>query len=74
MALGVVETFSDERGDGVILGDDGRRYYLHCVEVADGTRHVEPRARVSFVARPGQLGRDEAAAVQVVDVADDADT
>jgi cold shock CspA family protein len=57
---GVVLEFDAARGDGWLRGDDGVRYYLHCVELTDGTRLIDPGVRVSFDIRRGLLGADEA--------------
>jgi hypothetical protein len=68
--LGVVTAFDERRGDGEVRSDDGTIYYLHCVEIADGSRVVEVGARVAFTPRPGLLGRDEASGLQIVGVVD----
>jgi hypothetical protein len=56
---GVIESFDDRRGDGVLLSDDGERFYFHCVSIANGTRHIEPRVRAQGHRRVGHVGRDE---------------
>ncbi len=61
---GTVESFDAVRGDGTILAEDGSRYYFHCVEIADGSRHVEVGAVVSARRVPGRRGVDEAAEVR----------
>jgi cold shock CspA family protein len=60
---GVVETFDERRGDGIIQSDGGERLYFHCVSIADGSRQIDPGARVEARRRVGHVGRDE-----VVDV------
>lgn len=57
---GTVTTFDDPRGIGVVTDDDGTEFPFHCTAVADGSRHVDEGAVVSFVMRPGHLGRYEA--------------
>jgi cold shock CspA family protein len=57
---GVVHEFDDPRGLGTVLGDDGRRYGFHCTAIADGTRHIDVGARVTFILVAGHLGRVEA--------------
>lgn len=63
---GVVESFDDRRGDGVVCGDDGERLYFHCVSIADGTRHIDPGTRVEATRHVGHRGRDEAHDVRKV--------
>ena len=65
--LGTIEGFDERRGDGWIRGDDGEIYYLHCIEIADGSRRIDSGSRVSFARRPGLRGRDEGSDVQVLD-------
>jgi hypothetical protein len=60
---GVIESFDDHRGDGVMRSDEGERFYFHCVSIADGTRHIEPGVRVRAERRVGHVGRDEVVAV-----------
>ena len=59
-------SFDERRGDGLVVGDNASEYYLHCVEIADGSRMIEVGTVVTFTARPGLRGRDEASQVQVV--------
>ncbi len=61
--VGVIESFDDRRGDGVVRSDGGERFYFHCVSIADGTRHIEPGVRVSGERFVGHVGRDEVVAV-----------
>ena len=63
---GVVTAFDVERGDGEVTTDRGERLYLHCVEVADGSRRVEVGARVAGVRRVGRRGADEIGAVEAL--------
>jgi cold shock CspA family protein len=63
MVRGIVETFDERRGDGIIRSDHGERLYFHCVSIADGSRQIDPGARVEARRRVGHVGRDE-----VVDV------
>jgi hypothetical protein len=60
---GVIESFDDRRGDGVMRSDVGERFYFHCVSIVDGTRHIEPGVRVRAERRVGRVGRDEVVAV-----------
>lgn len=45
---GVITSFDDEAGLGVIVGVDGVEHSFHCVEIADGSRTIEPGTEVSF--------------------------
>ena len=56
---GVVTSFDEHVGLGVIAGDDGVDYPFHCIEIADGTRAIEPGTAVHFAELP-KLGRIEA--------------
>lgn len=58
---GVVESFDDPRGLGVVVGTGGHRFGFHCTAIADGTRTIDVGAAVTFRVRPGRSGRWEAA-------------
>ncbi len=64
---GVVASFDDPRGLGVIQRDDGTEYPFHCTAIADGTRTVAVGAAVSFRVAAGRNGRWEAASIRVVE-------
>jgi hypothetical protein len=66
--IGRVESFDDGRGDGVLLSDDGERFYFHCVSIADGSRHMEAGVRAHGERHVGHVGRDE-----IVDVSESID-
>ena len=57
---GVVESFDDPRGLGVVAGVDGHRFAFHCTAIADGTRTIAEGIRVTFRVRAGRSGRWEA--------------
>jgi hypothetical protein len=61
---GEIQSFDDRRGDGELLGDDGRTYYFHCVNIADGSRTIGVGQRARGRRAVGRRGHDE-----VVDVA-----
>lgn len=61
--VGYIESFDDRRGDGVLLSDEGERFYFHCVSIANGTRHIETGVRAHGERRVGHVGRDEISAV-----------
>jgi cold shock CspA family protein len=58
--VGVVASFDEHVGLGVITGDDGVDYPFHCIEIADGSRTIAVGAEVTFAELP-KLGRVEAA-------------
>ncbi len=55
--------YDDHKGYGWVEADDGRRFFLHCSAIADGSRAIAVGARVEFEVAPGHLGRWEARAV-----------
>jgi cold shock CspA family protein len=59
---GTVTAFDEERGLGEVAADDGTVHPFHCVDIADGTRTIEPGTPVRYVV-VGKLGRYEAAAI-----------
>ncbi len=59
MITGVIDGFDSRRGDGYLLGDDERRYYFHCVTIADGTRTISNGARATGQRSVGRLGHDD---------------
>lgn len=60
---GTVAEFDEHAGFGSVAGDDGRSYFFHCTQIADGSRTIEAGAAVTFDVVPGHLGRWEAARV-----------
>lgn len=60
--LGTVAAFDREIGLGDVAAADGTVYLFHCIEIADGTRDIEPGTVVTFTLR-GKLGRYEAARI-----------
>ena len=63
---GVVTNFDDARGDGTVRDGEGRDYYVHCVDIGDGSRTIAVGTAVAFVPQVGHLGRVEASDVQSV--------
>jgi len=57
---GVVGSFDESSGLGVVTGDDGTPYPFHCIEIADGSRSIEVGTEVHFDLL-AKLGRWEAA-------------
>lgn len=57
---GVVASFDDDAGLGVVRDDHDEELTFHCTAIADGTRTITPGADVRFVVVPGRLGRWEA--------------
>jgi len=62
---GIVESFDVRRGDGFLRGDDGERYYFHCVMIADGSRSIPVGVRAVGHRSVGRLGRDEVVDIRV---------
>lgn len=60
---GVVAQFDEPSGLGEVCEEDGTSYGFHCTAIAGGSRVIEPGTAVSFVLRPGHLGRLEASEV-----------
>lgn len=63
-ATGVVSSFDEPRGLGVITTTEGTEVPFHCTEIADGTRTIAVGERVRFQLVPGRLGRWEAAKIE----------
>lgn len=59
---GVVREFDDAAGLGMIDASDGGEFPFHCIEIADGSRHIEPGTPVVFGVVT-KLGRREAVVV-----------
>jgi cold shock CspA family protein len=59
---GVVTSFDASSGLGIVTGADGMVHAFHCIEIADGSRSIEPGTAVSFDLL-AKLGRWEAANV-----------
>jgi CspA family cold shock protein len=57
---GSVAEFDDPVGIGEVEGDDGRRYFFHCTQIADGTRTIDVGTPVAFEVVAGHRGRWEA--------------
>ena len=56
-----MEEFDAERGIGTVAPDGGGTpLFFHCTAIADGSRLIEPGTPVSYLVRPGLLGRWEA--------------
>lgn len=63
MLHGRIESFDEDRGDGVLRSDDDERLYFHCVDIADGSRTIDVDTNVTARRGVGHLGHDEAVAV-----------
>jgi CspA family cold shock protein len=62
---GRVIEFDEHAGFGtVVSSEDGREYFFHCTQIADGSRHVGVGAAVEFEIAPGLPGRWEATAIR----------
>jgi cold shock CspA family protein len=60
---GTIATFDSARGYGTVESDDGRSWFFHCTQIADGTRSITVGARVRFGVVAGRMGRWEAVAL-----------
>lgn len=60
---GVVVSFDADSGLGEIAEGDGTVYPFHCIEIADGTRTVDPGTAVRFEVL-AKFGRWEAAGIE----------
>jgi hypothetical protein len=63
---GVIESFDYARGDGWFVAESGRRFYFHCVTIADGSRTIPVGAAAIATPHVGHLGVDEVTAVAVL--------
>jgi cold shock CspA family protein len=63
---GVIESFDERRGDGLLRGEDGVGFYFHCVAIADGSRSITPGVRAEGFRAVGRLGHDEVVLVRVL--------
>lgn len=61
---GVVTSFNEARGLGVIQTESGAELPFHCTAIADGTRTIPEGRQVRFVVAPGHIGRWEAAHIE----------
>jgi cold shock CspA family protein len=59
MITGVIATFDDHRGDGMMRSDDGQLFYFHCVAIEDGSRTILVGVRAAGERHVGRLGKDE---------------
>ncbi len=65
---GEVIEFDDAAGIGTVRDDDtGETHFFHCTQIADGSRTIAVRARVTYEVRPGHLGRWEAVGLTPVE-------
>ncbi len=60
---GVIDTFDESVGLGTISGLDGTTHTFHCIEIANGSRAIEPDTEVSFDLL-AKFGRWEAANIR----------
>jgi CspA family cold shock protein len=60
---GRVSAFDDHKGYGTVTADDGTAYFLHCTQIADGSRTIAAGSEVEFDVL-ARLGRYEATAVR----------
>jgi hypothetical protein len=65
MIVGVIDSFDEYRGDGVLRSDDDQLFYFHCVNIEDGSRTIPVGVRAKGERSVGRLGRDELVRVSV---------
>jgi len=63
---GAVTTFDEEKGFGTVTADDGRPFFFHCTQIADGTRTIATGTEVTFEVVAGHMGKWEAAEITPV--------
>jgi cold shock CspA family protein len=63
MLRGTVADFDGDAGLGTIESDDGTAFRFHVIEIADGTRTIEPGRAVAFVRLP-RFGAIQAGSIQ----------
>jgi cold shock CspA family protein len=61
--VGRVVSFDVDAGLGEVETVGGERFAFHCTAIADGSRRIDPGARVAFRVGPGGPGRWEASEV-----------
>ena len=61
---GTVTAFDEHKGYGVVTAVDGTDYFLHCTQIADGTRTISVGTEVAFDVL-ARLGRYEATDVRL---------
>ncbi len=57
---GVVTSFDEAVGLGVVRSDAGDELPFHCTAIADGTRNIAEGTAVRYEVVPGRRGRWEA--------------
>ena len=60
MIEGVVVSFDEHAGWGVLETGDGESLFFHCVGIRGGTRSIPVGVRVAATRSVGQRGHDEA--------------
>ena len=60
---GTVTAFDEHKGYGVVTAENGIPYFLHCTQIADGTRTIDVGTAVAFEVL-ARLGRYEATEVR----------
>jgi cold shock CspA family protein len=63
---GVVTTFDEAAGMGVVTDAEGSEVPFHCTAIADGTRTIPVGVDVTFDLVPGRSGAWEAARIDRV--------
>ncbi len=66
LGLGIVATFDEQAGYGILRDDEGHEHFFHCTAIVDGSRTITPGTRVAFNLTPGRQGNYEAGSITVV--------
>lgn len=61
---GVVSSFDEPAGWGVIVAESGQEIPFHCTAIADGTRDIAVGTSVRFDLGAGRMGRWEGVGVE----------
>jgi cold shock CspA family protein len=61
---GSVVAFDEQGGHGLVRSDDGREWFFHCTQIADGSRTIAVGAAVAFEVVAGPTRGWEAVAVR----------
>ncbi|MCP5028853.1 MAG: cold shock domain-containing protein [Actinomycetia bacterium] len=65
-ARGVVSSFDEHAGHGLVRRDDGVELYFHCTAITDGTRTIAAGTEVLFEVQAGAPGTWEASGLTSV--------
>lgn len=64
---GIVESFDDPRGLGIVRSETGTSYPFHCTSIQGDARTISEGIDVTFTVVAGRHGRWEAAGLRATD-------